>query len=109
MRSLLALLLFIHHQEHGLTQDIIGGDGDNDCCPFVTVNVGGANANLDGEYKLKTKQDVKPEEPCLNGCIYTKSEPLSTKEYCFKIDNEAGADVQCQVRPFCDYFWRKLF
>ena len=99
MRSLLALLLVLG-QDHGLPQDVIGGDGDKDCCPLLTVNVGGVNADLDGQYKLKAMQNFKPEEPCLNGCIYTKEGALATEEYCFKLDNEAGADVQCEVCHF---------
>ena len=101
--GLLHVLLLVLIQEHGLAQHVIGGDGGNDCCLFVTVNVGGVNADLDGEYNLKTKEDLKPEEPCLNGCIYTKAGSPSTEEYCFKKDNEAGADVQCPVRKTTFY------
>ena len=72
-------------------------EGRNDCCPFITVDVGGDNANLTGEYNLKDDKGFKPEDVCINGCIYTKEGSPSTDEYCFKTDNTAVADVKCPV------------
>ena len=79
-------------------QGAIGGEGDNDCCPFITVNVGGDNANLNGEYNLKDKKGSKPEDVCINGCVYTQEGSPATDEYCFGEDNmAAGAIVSCPV------------
>ena len=59
--------------------------------------MGGSYANFSGDYTLTKKEESKAEEVCINGCIYTKvGEPL-TKEFCFKADSSAGADVKCPV------------
>ena len=79
---------------HGL----IGGEGGNDCCPFLSVDVEGSNANLKGDYRLKKKSESKPEDVCINGCVYTKDGSHSTNEYCFRADNAGGADLKCPVR-----------
>ena len=85
--------------ERGLIrgQGAVGGEGGSDCCPFITVNVVGSYANLNGDYTLTQHKESKPEEVCINGCIYTKEGSPSTKEYCFKADSLAGADVKCPV------------
>ena len=72
--------------------------GDNDCCLSISFSVGGSYADLAGEYQLKEDAGSKPEEVCVNGCIYTKVGSPSTDEYCFKSENDAGGDVQCKVR-----------
>ena len=95
-----ALALLFLPGERGLIrgQGPIGGESNNDCCPFVTVNnVWGTNAHLKGEYTLKDNKGPKPEEVCINGCIYTKVGASSSDEYCFRTDNVAGADVKCSV------------
>ena len=97
------LLALILRGEKGLItgQGPVGGDDLNDCCPFITVDVGGDNTHLDGDYNLKEKKVDNPEpEVCINGCIYTKDGSSSTAEYCFKTDNAAGADVKCSVGIF---------
>ena len=71
---------------------------DNDCCLSIAVSVGGAYANLTGDYQYKRDAGSKPEEVCVNGCIYTKAGSPSTEEYCFKYENDAGGNVQCKVR-----------
>ena len=93
------LVVVLLRGERGLIQGqgAVGGEGDDDCCPFITVNVGGSYANLNGDYKLIHNKESKPEEVCINGCIYTKEGSPSTKEYCFKADSLAGADVKCPV------------
>ena len=93
------LVVFILNGEQGLIrgQGPIGGEGDNDCCPFISVNVEGSNADLNGEYRLNKKSGSKPEDVCINGCIYTKEGSPSTHEYCFKADNVIWADVKCPV------------
>ena len=71
------------------------GESDNDCCPVITVrNLEVSKANLEGEYKLKVKKDPKPEDVCVDGCIYTKDG--SPDEYCFK-ESETIANLQCSV------------
>ena len=70
---------------------------DNDCCLSIAVSVGGAYANLTGDYQYKRDAGSKPEEVCVNGCIYTKDGLSSTREFCFKGDSVAGVNVQCQV------------
>ena len=74
------------------------GESGSDCCPSIAVSVGGSYANLAGDYQLKEDTGSKPEEVCVNGCIYTKVGSPSTDEYCFKFENDAGGDVQCKVR-----------
>ena len=80
-------------------QGPIGGEGGNDCCLFITVNVGGDNTNLNGEYNLKENKGSKPEDVCVNSCVYTKEGSPATTEYCFKEDNIDSADaiVSCPV------------
>ena len=73
------------------------GESGNDCCLSIAVSVGGLYDNFTGDYQFKRKEGSKPEEVCINGCVYTKvGEPL-TKEFCFKADSSAGADVKCPV------------
>ena len=93
------LVAFILRGERGLIsgQGPIGGERGNDCCPFITVNVGGSNADLKGEYTFRDQERSKREEICINGCIYTKDGSPSTDEYCFRSDSLAGADVKCPV------------
>ena len=99
---ILWVVLLILPGERGLIggQGAIGGEGGNDCCPFVRVNVGAPVENLDGLYTLKNKQGSKPEEDCINGCVYTKDGGPSINEYCFKLDDVPGADIKCPV-TFC--------
>ena len=84
-------------------RDLIRGQGTTSeegvdyCCPFITVNVGGSNANLSGEYRLKVNTGSKPEEICIDGCIYTKEGSSFMKEFCFVADSGARADVKCLV------------
>ena len=73
-------------------------DGGNACCLSISVSVGGSYANLTGDYQYKEDKGFKPEEVCVNGCVYTKVGSPSTVEYCFKIGNDEGGDVQCKVR-----------
>ena len=79
-------------------QDTTIGESGSDCCPSISVSVGGSYANLTGDYQYKRDAGSKPEEVCVNGCVYTKVGSPSTDEYCFKSENDAGGDVQCKVR-----------
>ena len=60
------------------------------CCPKMTV-VNSANPELNGEYLLQGEEEEKPEEICVDGCIYTKD----GDEYCFILTNQGS--VECQV------------
>ena len=93
------LVVVLLRGERGLIQGqgVVGGEGDDDCCPFITVNVGGSYANLNGDYTLIQNKESKPEEVCINGCIYTKVGSPLTKAFCFKADSSAAADVKCPV------------
>ena len=79
----------------------VGGQGNDKCCPFLIVDVGGNNKDLNGEYILKTKEEMKPDVACLNGCIYTKND--GDDEYCFKKDEESSAYVECVVKIFYNH------
>merc|ERR1711915_642405 len=90
----LALLYFTLLPVH--TQvGTVGDQGTEDCCPSITVSGLQTNQDLNGEYILKTKLNFKPEEACLNGCIYTKKD--DKEEYCFKKDEESLISSECFV------------
>eukprot|EP00091_Calanus_sinicus_P003943 TRINITY_DN14120_c0_g1_i1.p1 TRINITY_DN14120_c0_g1~~TRINITY_DN14120_c0_g1_i1.p1 ORF type:complete len:280 (-),score=81.52 TRINITY_DN14120_c0_g1_i1:176-1015(-) len=72
-------------------------DGGNDCCSVIAVSVGGSYAELSGDYELKENRTSKPEEVCLNGCVYTKYGLPSYDEFCFKGESVAGGVVQCKA------------
>ena len=64
-------------------------------CVKVTV-VSGKGA-MDGKYVLKEYVGEKPNEVCVDGCIYFKDDNLED-EYCFKAVEEVDAAfVQCEV------------
>merc|ERR1711872_184061 len=63
------------------------------CCPSKRVTGMG---NLDDIYTLKDDKGVKPEDVCVDGCVYTRNDPLSpSDEYCFK-NGETEGNVECQ-------------
>ena len=95
MRSVLLVSVLLRWSVEG--QGPIGGDGGSACCPLITVSVGGANANFDGEYKLKEEKSSKPDTVCVNGCVYTKEGSPASDEYCFRTD-DSGAQLQCSVQ-----------
>merc|ERR1719369_1950720 len=77
-------------------QGPVGGQGADACCPVITVNSDKVDTNLNGDYTLKKKQSSKPDEICINGCVYIQpKEPEN--EFCFIVDNEYKADVQCSA------------
>ena len=94
---LVSVLILRGERDHIRGEATISEEGGNYCCPFITVKVGGSNANLNGEYKLKVNTGSKPEDICIDGCIYTKEGSPFIKEYCFIADSVAGADVKCLV------------
>ena len=81
-------------------QDPIGGEDGSNCCPLISVQGDIQDANLVGQYSLKYKQGFKPEDVCINGCIYIKRGSSSSAEYCFRLGGQVGADVQCLAGSF---------
>ena len=67
----------------------------DDCCPMKTVrDASGEDSKLNGVYILKTKEDSKRNDKCLDSCIYTRD----NQEYCF-ID-KPGPTVVCEVSKY---------
>ena len=96
--SILLVSLIIGGERILIRGDPTLGESGNDCCLSIAVSVGGSYANFTGDYQYKRKEGDKPEEVCVNGCVYTKDGLPSTVEFCFKGKSVAGANVQCQVR-----------
>ena len=46
---------------------------------------------LNGEYLLQGEEEEKPEEICVDGCVYM----MGGDEYCFILTNHGS--VECQV------------
>ena len=67
-------------------------------CVKVTV-VSGKGPEMDGKYVLKEMVGEKPNEVCVDGCIYYKDDNTE-EEYCFKAAEnlEESAIVQCEVK-----------
>ena len=66
----------------------------NDCCPMKTVRDAlGEDSKLNGVYTLKTKEDLKPDPICMDGCVYTKD----NEEYCFIDKTGTTGTVVCEV------------
>ena len=52
---------------------------------------------LDDVYTLKEDEGSKPEEICVDGCVYTRSNASHAgEEYCFK-NEDIGGVMECQV------------
>ena len=65
----------------------------DECCLIKTVrDAAGEDSKLNGVYILKTRMEAKPDEVCLDGCVYTRD----NAEYCFM--NKPGPTVVCEVR-----------
>ena len=60
------------------------------CCPKMTVT-NSVDPELNGEYLLQGEEEEKPEEICVDGCVYT----MGGDEYCFILTNQGS--VECQV------------
>ena len=57
--------------------------------------------DLDDVYTLKVEVADKPEEICVDGCVYTRSNASNAgEEYCFKNQQSEGSLV-CQVTSGC--------
>ena len=65
-----------------------------ECCPVRVISGMG---DLDDVYTLKVEVADKPEEICVDGCVYTRSNASNAgEEYCFKNQQSEGSLV-CQV------------
>eukprot|EP00091_Calanus_sinicus_P016784 TRINITY_DN36346_c0_g1_i1.p1 TRINITY_DN36346_c0_g1~~TRINITY_DN36346_c0_g1_i1.p1 ORF type:complete len:142 (-),score=24.02 TRINITY_DN36346_c0_g1_i1:75-476(-) len=73
-------------------------DVGNDCCPVISVSVGGSYADLSGDYQLKENRSSKPEEVCLNGCVYAKDGLPSYGEFCFKGEIVRGVMYNARLK-----------
>merc|ERR1711915_368651 len=73
----------------------VGDQATEDCCPSITVSGLETNQDLNGEYILKTKLNSKPDEVCLNGCIYMKKDDKD--EFCFRKDEDSLISSECFV------------
>ena len=84
----LILIIFLSYLE-------ITFNAPTTACVKVTVVSG--KGEMDGKYVLKEHVGEKPNEVCIDGCIYFKDDNLED-EYCFKTVEEADAAfVQCEV------------
>ena len=63
-----------------------------DCCLTKTVR-DAPEEDLNGVFTLKTKEDLKPDPICVDGCVYAKD----NKEYCFKEQAGAAPTISCEV------------
>ena len=69
-----------------------------ECCPVRVISGMG---DLDDVYTLKVEVADKPEEICVDGCVYTRSNASNAgEEYCFKNQQSEGSLV-CQVTSGC--------
>merc|ERR1719154_942030 len=62
------------------------------CCRVKKVN-GSPGGTLDGTYTFK--KDGPKQDPCEDGCIYTRDTGPATDEYCFQ-RSDAGATIEDQ-------------
>merc|ERR1712106_1242861 len=65
----------------------------SECCPTKIVT-GMVDNTLDGTYTLDGDRGGDIEDPCIDGCVYTKP-GTPDDEYCFKTEPTDGI-VQCQ-------------
>merc|ERR1719427_1928451 len=64
-----------------------------DYCQTKVVTGAPSGSGLDGTYELKEDEKTKPEEACLDGCVYTRG----GEEYCFRSEPLATSpDVVCE-------------
>jgi len=63
------------------------------CCPLQIVT---GRGDLDGQYSLVESQSDKPEEICLDGCIYARGTGSPEDKYCFKLADGSG-ESECMA------------
>ena len=67
-----------------------------ECCEYMRVS----DPSFAGVYKLNRTEATKPDELCINSCIYTKMGVNSSEnghdEFCFKA-SDRGYDTKCEV------------
>ena len=56
-------------------------------------DIQGEDSKLNGVYTLKTKEDLKPDPRCVDGCVYMKDK----EEYCFIDKKGPAGTVVCEV------------
>merc|ERR1712123_495407 len=64
------------------------------CCPTKIVS-GMDVTDLDGTYSFFENRGENVDDPCIDGCVYTKTTGPADDEYCFKTEPTDG-NVQCQ-------------
>jgi len=65
-----------------------------ECCPLRVISGMG---DLDDVYSLKAEVADKPEEICVDGCVYTRANASNSgEEYCFKNEQSSGS-LECQI------------
>merc|ERR1712142_673939 len=65
-----------------------------ECCKIKMVQGMG---ELDGAYTLKEEVGEKPEDVCVDGCIYSRLNSTNVDdEYCFKREDSSGT-LECQA------------
>ena len=67
--------------------------GNNTCCLFLNVT----DEGFTGIYKNVDKLKDKPEDECINGCIYIKVGGNDEDKYCFEKTTKGGFDTKCEV------------
>jgi len=66
-----------------------------ECCPLRVISGMG---DLDDVYTLKEEVADKPEEVCVDGCVYIRANASNSgEEYCFKQEQSSGS-LECQNR-----------
>jgi len=64
-----------------------------ECCQLRVISGMG---DLDDVYSLKAEVADKPEEICVDGCVYTRANASNSgEEYCFKNEQSSGS-LECQ-------------
>merc|ERR1740131_575610 len=83
------LLLVAFYTSPVLSQSSTAGEF---CCSTQVVT---GRGDLDGTYELLESKNEKPEDICLDGCIYTKVSGSPEDKYCFKSAVGSG-ESKCQ-------------
>merc|ERR1712106_81957 len=81
----------------GILPCLLGGPSlvwSQSCCPTKIVS-GMDVTDLDGTYSFVENRGENVDDPCIDGCVYTKTTGPADDEYCFKTEPTDG-NVQCQ-------------
>ena len=93
------LCLILGYMSHTTGQGDLGGEDGSFCCPLISVDAQteAGLEHMSGEYSLKEDKVEKPEDVCVNGCIYTKDGSPATEHYCFRQQDIPGVNLECRV------------